>query len=135
MEEARQYAKLGDSKSSSVLHPEENGKKKLLEERKGTKSWKKSIFSWWKTDKIKSKPQEEPARSPSNSIPRRRLVSGPIHGSGKTIDGRHRRLASGPLTGLFNPTKRVENDIPYVCLDQLDRPQDVKTYGPLYLVT
>jgi hypothetical protein len=121
------------------LRPEENGKKRSPEEKKYKKSWKNSLFSWWKTNK-KSKPaQVETATRTSsyNSSPRRRLASGPVYGSGKTNDGngRHSRSTSGPLTGLFNPTKTSENEIPYTCLDRLDRPPAVQTYGPLYLVT
>ncbi|XP_050285100.1 uncharacterized protein LOC126724760 [Quercus robur] len=133
LQEARHHAREVGFQSSS-LHPEENGKKRLAEEKKGKKSWKNSLLSWWKADK-KSKLQVEPAISSCNSTPRQRLVSGPIHGSGKTNDCRYRHPTSGPITGLFNPTKRVENEISYTCLDQLDRPHDVQTYGPVYLVT
>lgn len=133
LQEARHHTR-GVDFHSSILHPEENGKRRLSEEKRGKKSWKGSLLSWWKTDK-KSKPQVEPASSSYNSIPRRRLVSGPIHGSGKTNDGRHRHPTSGPITSFFNPTKRVENEIPYICLEQLVKPNDIQTYGPVYLVT
>nr|XP_023902266.1 uncharacterized protein LOC112014124 isoform X2 [Quercus suber]XP_023902267.1 uncharacterized protein LOC112014124 isoform X2 [Quercus suber]XP_023902268.1 uncharacterized protein LOC112014124 isoform X2 [Quercus suber]XP_023902269.1 uncharacterized protein LOC112014124 isoform X2 [Quercus suber]XP_023902271.1 uncharacterized protein LOC112014124 isoform X2 [Quercus suber] len=133
LQEARHHAREVGFHSSS-LHPEENVKKRLAEEKKVKKSWKNSLLSWWKTDK-KSKLQVEPEVSSYNSTPRQRLVSGPIHGSGKNNDCRYRHPTSGPITGLFNPTKRVENEISYMCLDQLDKPHDVQTYGPVYLVT
>lgn len=137
LEEARHHH-AGVDFQSSPFNPEESGKKRLPEEKQqGKKSWKNSLFSWWKTDRKRNRPQVEPTGSSYISVTKRRLVSGPIHGSGKTNDGRqwHRRSTSGPLTGLFNPTKRVENGVPYVSLDQLDRPHAVHTYGPVYLVT
>ncbi|KAG6733134.1 uncharacterized protein LOC122279724 isoform X1 [Carya illinoinensis] len=136
LEEARHHAG-GVDFQSSPFNPEERGKKRLPEEKQGKKSWKNSLLSWWKTDRKSNRPQVEPTSSSYISVTKRRLVSGPIHGSGKTNDGRqwHRRSTSGPLTGLFNPTKRVENGISYVCLDQLDRPHAIQTYGPVYLVT
>nr|POE48289.1 hypothetical protein CFP56_49994 [Quercus suber] len=84
LQEARHHAREVGFHSSS-LHPEENVKKRLAEEKKVKKSWKNSLLSWWKTDK-KSKLQVEPEVSSYNSTPRQRLVSGPIHGSGKNND-------------------------------------------------
>nr|POE48287.1 hypothetical protein CFP56_49994 [Quercus suber] len=86
LQEARHHAREVGFHSSS-LHPEENVKKRLAEEKKVKKSWKNSLLSWWKTDK-KSKLQVEPEVSSYNSTPRQRLVSGPIHGSGKNNDCR-----------------------------------------------
>lgn len=131
--EARHHARGVDLQSSS-LRPEENGQgRSEEEEKKGKKSWKNNLFSWWKTNRKNKPPQ---ASNCYNHIPkRRRLLSGPVYGSGKTNDGRHRRPTSGPLTGLFNPTKTSENEIPYTCLHQLESPRSVHTYGPLYLVT
>jgi hypothetical protein len=112
--EARHHARGVDLQSSS-LRPEENGQgKSEEEEKKRKKSWKNNLFSWWKTNKKNKLPQVEPESNCYNPIPiRRRLLSGPIYGSGMTNDGRHRRSTSGPLTGLFNPTKTSENEIPY----------------------
>ncbi|KAG6664974.1 hypothetical protein I3843_02G113300 [Carya illinoinensis] len=137
LEEARHHGRVVDFQSSP-LYPEEKGKKRLAGDKQASKkSWKNHLFSWWKTEK-KSEPRvKSTSSSYMNSLPKRHLVSGPIHGSGKTKnnDGRHGRPSSGPLTGLFNPTKRVENEIPYMCLDEVDRPQALQTYGPVYLVT
>ncbi|KAE7998968.1 hypothetical protein FH972_003457 [Carpinus fangiana] len=134
--EARHHARGVDLQSSS-LRPEENGHgKSEEEEKKRKKSWKNNLFSWWKTNRKNKPPQVEPESNCYNHIPiRRRLLSGPIYGSGMTNDGRHRSPTSGPLTGLFNPTKTSENEIPYTSLHQLESPRSVHTYGPLYLVT
>ncbi|KAH7546988.1 hypothetical protein FEM48_Zijuj01G0259400 [Ziziphus jujuba var. spinosa] len=66
----------------------------------------------------------------------RGYVSGPIVDSSgnKATDGRHRRPTSGPLASLFNPTRKAEKDIPYMCLNQLASPRGGQSYGPVYTV-
>ncbi|KAK2651990.1 hypothetical protein Ddye_011846 [Dipteronia dyeriana] len=132
LEEARQHAKEVNFEASST-NAEETGKKK---QKKIKKSWKNSLLSWWKVHK-KSKPIMEAAASTSNiSKPRKGHVSGPIYGSGRGDDMKLRRPTSGPIINLFNPIKRGEDEIPYMCLDQLNNnSHHVKSYGPVYLVT
>ncbi|CAK9144690.1 unnamed protein product [Ilex paraguariensis] len=137
LEEARKHTSEGNF-DVAPPYPEEEGKKQLVEvgERKNKKSWKSSLFSWLKPDK-KSKPIVEPSNTtPYISKPKRGYVSGPIHGNGGGgAIGRPRRPTSGPIMSLFNPTKKVENEIPYMCLDQLNNPHGFQSYGPVYLVT
>jgi hypothetical protein len=103
------------------VYPEEGSKKKGPEKvRKGKKSWKSSLVSWWRLDKK-----------------RQGHVSGPILNSYKGYDGKQKNPFSGPLiTSLFKPTKRSEeNEIPYMTLHQQNIPHPVQNYGPLYVVT
>ncbi|TXG68167.1 hypothetical protein EZV62_003102 [Acer yangbiense] len=135
LEEARQHAKEVNFEASST-YTEEIGKKKQLEgEKKIKKSWKNSLLSWWKVHK-KSKPSMEPAASTNISNPRKGHVSGPIYGSGRGDEMKLRRPTSGPITNLFNPINTGEDEIPYMCLDQINNnSHHVKSYGPVYLVT
>ncbi|KAK1575665.1 hypothetical protein Q3G72_007381 [Acer saccharum] len=135
MEEARQHAKEVNFQASSTNIEELGKKKQLGGEKKIKKSWKNSLLSWWKVHK-KSKPSMEPAASTFNiSKSRKCHVSGPINGSGRGDDIKLRRQTSGPITNLFNPIKRGEDEIPYMCLDQINNSHHVKSYGPVYLVT
>ncbi|KAK0597948.1 hypothetical protein LWI29_030116 [Acer saccharum] len=135
LEEARQHAKEVNFEASST-YTEEIGKKKQLEgEKKIKKSWKNSLLSWWKVHK-KSKPSMEPAASTNISKPRKGHVSGPIYGSGRGDEMKLRRPTSGPITNLFNPINKGEDEIPYMCLDQINNnSHHIKSYGPVYLVT
>ncbi|KAK4839514.1 hypothetical protein QYF36_022487 [Acer negundo] len=134
LEEARQHAKEVNFQASST-YTEETGKKKQLGgEKKIKKSWKNSLLSWWKVHK-KSKSSNEPAASSNISKPRKGHVSGPIYGSGQGDEMKLRRSTSGPITNLFNPINRGEDEIPYMCLDQINNSHPVKSYGPVYLVT
>ena len=118
----------------SILPHPESGKERVEEEKKSKRSWKHSLLKWWNAEK-KTKTIVEPANSSNISNPRKGHVSGPIYGSGRGVEARHRRQTSGPLTNLFNRSKSVENKNRYVCLDQLNNPHGVKAYGPVYLVT
>ncbi|WJX86659.1 hypothetical protein P8452_68941 [Trifolium repens] len=140
LEEAKE-AKL---KSSSV-YPEEGSKKTGSEkETKRKKSWKSTLTSWLKFDK-KNKVKETSNNNPKVSektkshVSERRHghVSGPIHNSYKSYDGKqHKHPFSGPLmTSLFKPTKREDNEIPYMTLDQQNSSHPVQNYGPLYVVS
>ncbi|XP_044485544.1 uncharacterized protein LOC123211084 isoform X3 [Mangifera indica] len=133
LEEAKQHVRDMKFKASSTFS-EETSKGKLGEERKVKKSWRNSLFRWWKVEK-KSKARTETANTSHISKPRKGHVSGPIYGSDSVDDMRHQRPTSGPITSFFNPIRRVENEIPYMCLDQLNDSHHVKSYGPVYLVT
>ncbi|KAK0598146.1 hypothetical protein LWI29_032060 [Acer saccharum] len=135
LEEARQHAKEVNFEASSTNTEELRKKKQIGGEKKIKKSWKNSLLSWWKVHK-KSKSSMEPAASTSNiSKLRKGHVSGPIYSSGRGDDIKLRRQTSGPITNLFNPIKRGECEIPYMCLDQINNSHHVKSYGPVYLVT
>ncbi|XP_022892039.1 uncharacterized protein LOC111406909 [Olea europaea var. sylvestris] len=94
---------------------EEAGKKKLDKGKRNKKSWKSSLFSWLRRETRNGKPD----------------------GTGASITGGFwaRRLTLGPLIGLLNLTRRVEDEVPYMSLGQLNNPQDVLSYGPVYLVS
>lgn len=132
LEEARQHARQMNLQNSQSNAEEARKTRTGGEEKKSKKSWKNSLLKWWKSD---NKKNTEPANSSHISNPRKGHVSGPIYGSGRAVEPKHRRQTSGPLTNLFNPTKRTGNEIPYMCLDQLNSPNGVKAYGPVYLVT
>ncbi|XP_020238363.1 uncharacterized protein LOC109817511 [Cajanus cajan] len=136
LEEAKQHGKEAKLKSSSV-YPEESGKAGSKEEKKGKKSWKSSLTSWWKSDKKSGKHSENPTNNskPKGSVKRHGHSSGPMYNSCNSSDGKHWRPTSGPLVSLFKPSKREENDIPYISLHQQNSPPTGKNYGPLYVVT
>ncbi|KAJ1408325.1 hypothetical protein SESBI_23607 [Sesbania bispinosa] len=136
LEEARQHAKEAKLKSSSV-HPEESGRRGSEKEKRGKKSWKSSLISWWKTDK-KSKLGEDPTNNSKSKVSGKRQghASGPIYNSCKGPNGRKNwRPSSGPLTSLFKSTKREENEIPYMSLHQQNSPHASQNFGPIYVVT
>ncbi|XP_027337349.1 uncharacterized protein LOC113851060 [Abrus precatorius] len=135
LEEAKQHGKEAKLKSSSV-HPEEYGKTGSEKEKRGKKTWKSSLISWWKAEK-KSKHREEPTKKSKSKVYGKRHghFSGPIYNSCNGSDVKHWLPSSGPLTSLFKPTKREENEIPYISLHQQNSPRVVQNYGPLYVVT
>ncbi|WJX92353.1 hypothetical protein P8452_74004 [Trifolium repens] len=138
LEEAKEHAHESKLKSSSV-YPEEGSKKTGSEkETKRKKSWKSSLTSWLKFDK-KNKVKETSNNNPkvSEKTKRHGHVSGPIHNSYKSYDGKQlKHPFSGPLmTSLFKPTKREDNEIPYMTLDQQNSSHPVQNYGPLYVVS
>lgn len=136
LEEAKQYAIESDFQTSAT-YPEETGERRLEPEKKKKKSWKKLLFPWLKDEKM-SKTSTKPATKSQVSDARRTNVSGPVYGTGKAMDGqdgRQRRPLSGPITSLFKPTKRADDEIPYKCLKKTDSHKVVQTYGPVYLVT
>ncbi|XVF25301.1 hypothetical protein REPUB_Repub13aG0201600 [Reevesia pubescens] len=133
LEEARQHARdINFQRSSSCS--EEVGKKRLGGEKKNKKSWKNSLFSWWKIDR-KSKPSSNPVDGLNISKPTKGYSSGPLCGIARGVDAPRRRPSSGPVSILFNPTRKVENEVPYMCLDQPNDPYQINAYGPVYLVT
>ncbi|XVE51774.1 hypothetical protein DITRI_Ditri02bG0068100 [Diplodiscus trichospermus] len=134
LEEAKQHARdMSLQRSSSCS--EVIGKKRLGGEKKGKKSWKNSLFSWWKIDR-KSKTSTNPMDGHNISKPTKGYASGPLHGTAsRGIDTPRRRPTSGPVSILFNPTRKLENEVPYMCLDQPNDPYQINAYGPVYLVT
>lgn len=120
------------------MYPEESRKAGSEKEKKGKKSWKSSLTSWWKSDS-KSKHGEKTTKNSKpmgGSGKRHAHSSGPMYKSCKSSDGKHWRPSSGPLVSLFKPTKREENEIPYISLQQQNNsPLADQNYGPLYVVT
>ncbi|GAV87317.1 hypothetical protein CFOL_v3_30743 [Cephalotus follicularis] len=133
LEEGKQHASEVTFRAS-LPYSEEAGKNIPGEERKGKKSWKHSLFLWWKAEK-NSNPIMESASNAPISKPRRGHVSGSMYQSGMGGKRRHWRPTSEPLSSIFNSTRTAANEMPYVCLDYHNNPHHVKTYGPLYLVT
>ncbi|KAF8011260.1 hypothetical protein BT93_J1768 [Corymbia citriodora subsp. variegata] len=133
LDEARQHICEPNVRASAQNSAEMVAKRNPGEDKKRRKSWKSSLLSWLRTEK-KSKPQAAPASHHHNHKPRK-IVSGPIFGASKESDARLRRLNSGSFSNLFNSTKRAENEMRYMSLEELDKPQGVKNYGPVYLVT
>ncbi|KAK8274138.1 hypothetical protein V6Z12_D10G054100 [Gossypium hirsutum] len=133
LEEARQHARdINLQRSSSCS--EEVGKKRLGAEKKSKKSWRISLFSWWKING-KSKPGSDPVHVPNPSKPTKGYGSGPLCTTTRGIKTRHQRPSSGPVSILFTPTRKMENEVPYMSLDQPNDPYHINTYGPVYLVT
>lgn len=62
-------------------------------------------------------------------------TSGPIYGSEGGNSCQPWRPTSTPLKSVSHLTNEVENEIPYMRLDKLDKPHGVQSYGPVYLVT
>lgn len=136
MEEAKEHGQETKQKSSMV-YPEEGSKRKGLEkERKGKKSWKSSLISWWKFDKNGKVKEAFDGYKSKVSEKRQGHVSGPImQNSYRGYEGKHKRPFSGPLASLFKSTKREENEMPYMTLDQQNGTHHVQNYGPVYKVT
>ncbi|KAJ4827599.1 hypothetical protein Tsubulata_026405 [Turnera subulata] len=135
LEEARQHAREKDMHPSLPQSKEDAGNQRMGEEPKSKKSWKNSLLKWWKLEK-KSKPIVESTNgSHISNLRRKGHNSGPIYGSSNGAQTKHRRPTSGPLSSLFNSSKRVQNETPYMCLDQVNSSNGVRAYGPVYLVT
>lgn len=109
--------------------------------------WKKSLFFWSKSKK-KVSPRQDPSSPVATTIAhgvvpafKRSAISGPITSSIDRRGASHLspsgRPTSGPLGfgGWFTPTRNRDLETPYMCLDQLDRPNHSKDFGPVYLVT
>ncbi|QCE02451.1 hypothetical protein DEO72_LG8g463 [Vigna unguiculata] len=135
LEEAKQHGKEQKLKSSSV-YPEESRKAGSEKEKKGKKSWKSSLTSWWKSDRKSNHGEKTTKNSKTRGGSGHAHSSGPMYKSCKSSDGKHWRPSSGPLVSLFKPTKREENEIPYISLQQQNHsPLADQNYGPLYMVT
>ncbi|XAR49825.1 hypothetical protein NMG60_11003978 [Bertholletia excelsa] len=137
LEEARRHASQENVEADLYFHPGEAQMGRSDEVKRSKRSWKRSVFSWFKSEK-KSNSSMAPPTSFHVSKPRRGHVSGPIHtngGGGSSDKDKPRRPMSGPLKGLFQSTKKTESGIPYMCLDKLTSPHGVQSYGPVYLVT
>ncbi|KAG1342561.1 hypothetical protein COCNU_05G007900 [Cocos nucifera] len=139
LEEARKHAN-GVKFSLSPLNSEE--KKVELEATQNKKSWKRSLFFWFKLGKKSSK-QSRTSKTNSSSCShdpnhKHGPVSGPLFGNGGNfalIQRSFRRSTSGPLANCFTPTRAEENELHYVCLAQQSNPSGVQAFGPIYLVT
>lgn len=129
LEEARKGISHG---SSTTANPEMSRNEQLDREKKqNRKSWKTSLLSWLKTDKKgKSTNHYQPTNSTTAPKLKRGHFSGPVRG---IVGSRVLRSASGQLGGVFSETG--ETEVPYMCLAQLDNPQKLHSYGPVYLVT
>ncbi|CAN4089225.1 unnamed protein product [Withania somnifera] len=137
--EARKYVSEGKFGSTPPRSVElrnnnfENNVKKTCK-----KSWKSSLFSWLKSDKKRNQGIRETSKASTIIKPKRGCVSGPmqgISGPGATA-GKPNKPLSGPLTSLFSPMNRLDNEMPYLCLKKVkDGTPDVQSYGPVYLVT
>ncbi|KAJ8553200.1 hypothetical protein K7X08_023878 [Anisodus acutangulus] len=139
LSEARNHAseeKFGATPQRSVELGKNNYEKDVKKTSK--KSWKSSLFSWLKSDSKKNQRGREPSKGSNINKPKRGCVSGPmpgINGPG-AIAGRPNKPLSGPLTSLFSPMNRVDNEVPYLCLQKVkDSTLGVQSYGPIYLVT
>ncbi|GMI77830.1 hypothetical protein HRI_001452300 [Hibiscus trionum] len=116
---------------------EEVGETRLGAEKKSKKSWRNSLFSWCKIDR-KRKPGSDPVHVSTTPKPTKHYGSGPLC-SRTTTKGvetpPHWRPLSGPVSVLFTPTRKMENEVPYMSLDQPNNPYHINSYGPVYLVT
>lgn len=139
LEEARKHA----NNVKFLLSPLHSEEKVEVEDTKNKKSWKRSLFLWFKLGKKSSK-QSRTSKSNYSSncshVPnhKRGPVSGPLFGNGGNlglIQRGIRRSTSGPLATCFTPTRAEENEVPYMCLAQQSRPSGAKAFGPIYLVT
>ncbi|XP_010937243.1 uncharacterized protein [Elaeis guineensis] len=126
--------------SLSPVYSEE--KKVEVEAAKNKKSWKRSLFFWFKLGKKSSKHSRTSKTNASNCshVPNHKHgpVSGPLFGNGGNlahIQRSIRRSTSGPLASCFTPTRAEENEVRYMCLAQQSHPSVVQAFGPIYLVT
>ncbi|WCJ39292.1 hypothetical protein M5689_020290 [Euphorbia peplus] len=141
LEEARQHARtMNLNNSTEELEPGKGSfSRRPAEDKKSKKSsWMKSLFKWWKKSDPK-KSASSPRESENSShiaIPRKGHVSGPVYSTSQPLNTKNRRQTSGPLTNLFNSTKRLGKETPYMNLDnQPNHPDGAKPYGPVYFVT
>ncbi|KAJ8756041.1 hypothetical protein K2173_024588 [Erythroxylum novogranatense] len=136
LEEARLHARERNILTFPPV-PIEVGGRRTKEDKKSKVSWKSSLFKWWKADKKHKQTGSEPATiSPKTKLQRQGHVSGPIRGSVRA-HSRQFQPSSGPLTSLLSPlkVKKSENEIPYMCLDDVNNDPEVTVYGPIYSVT
>ncbi|GMI73004.1 hypothetical protein HRI_000969700 [Hibiscus trionum] len=137
LEEARQHAggdtRVNFQRSSSSCSKQVGEIKLGGGHKKNKKLWKISFFSSWKFDR-KNKSSSDPAQvsKPTKGCG---YGSGPLRRTAEGIDTVRRRASSGPISILFNPSKKVENEVPYMCLGQPNDPYQINAYGPVYLVT
>ncbi|XP_016468137.1 uncharacterized protein LOC107790697 [Nicotiana tabacum] len=139
--EARNHESEGKKTGVTPPRPVESRKNNFEKDVKKTckKSWKSSLFSWLKSsDNKKNQRNREASKGSTINKPKRGCVSGPMPGySGPgAIAVRPKKPTSGPLTSLFSPMNRVDNEVPYFCLQKFkDSSPDVRSHGPIYLVT
>ncbi|PON63104.1 Ubiquitin-fold modifier-conjugating enzyme [Parasponia andersonii] len=114
-------------------NPEVAGNRKQDHVKKKKKAWKVFLLPWLKGEK-NSKSHMEPATNSRVPNTKRGFASGPIYSCGQALDGKHRRPTSGPIASLFNPSRRADTELPYMCLSQLGSPPTAQSYGPVYNV-
>ncbi|KAK8629222.1 hypothetical protein V6N13_078073 [Hibiscus sabdariffa] len=131
LEEATQHA--GGDTHVNFLRSSSSCSKQVGGHEKKKKLWKISLFSWWNFDR-KNKSSSDPVQV-SKPTKGYGYGSGPLRGIAGGIDTACRRASSGPVSTLFNPTKKLENEVLYMCLNQPKEPYQIKDYGPVYLVT
>ncbi|GAA0153103.1 hypothetical protein LIER_11417 [Lithospermum erythrorhizon] len=131
LEEAKKNASNDELKAAQMQPSWHEIRQQIDAEKKQKKSWKSSLLSWWKSKK-KKKHVEQSSNAPLMPKLKREYESGPMAGA---ITTRAPNSASGPLGRLFNSSKRVENEMPYMCLEDLNNPHHLHSYGPVYLVT
>ncbi|XVE88543.1 hypothetical protein DITRI_Ditri19aG0077700 [Diplodiscus trichospermus] len=133
IEAAKQHARDRNFQQSPSCS-EEIRKKRLGGEKKSKKSWKSSLFSWWKIDR-KSKPNSSAVGGTHVSKASKGYGYGPFCGTTRGVETPRRRPSSGSISILFNPTRKMENEVPYMSLDEPNHPYQINAYGPVYLVT
>ncbi|KAK6911788.1 hypothetical protein RJ641_023881 [Dillenia turbinata] len=132
LEEARRHASRGHLDAHLSCSQEAERSK----EKREKKTWKSSLVSWWKRER-KTNPRVELASIAQNSHTRLGgYAFGPIMQNDEVAKVGQQRSTSGPLSSILHPTKKVEADFPYVCLDHhLNKTPNIHSYGPIYLVT
>ncbi|KAG9443907.1 hypothetical protein H6P81_015247 [Aristolochia fimbriata] len=134
LEAAKKHASEVKPESSRQPSPRLKGEG---ERKKSKKSWKNSLFFWSKSKK-NVEPHNESSRATIGPKLKRGFASGPIFRNGERVVPANRsgRPTSGPIASLlFSSSRKEEVEIPYMCLDQVDHPRNVKDFGPIYLVT
>ncbi|KAF4399407.1 hypothetical protein G4B88_022490 [Cannabis sativa] len=136
LQEAKLNKKLNFEISSA--NKEEAGKRgpeqEKNEKKKKKKAWKALLFPWLKGEK-KSKSHIEQVTN--SRVPKTKggYASGPVYSCGMAAPvNKPRRPMSGPIATLFNPTRRSDTELPYLCLGQLGCSTSSSTngYGPVY---
>ncbi|KAK1288187.1 hypothetical protein QJS10_CPB19g02000 [Acorus calamus] len=101
-------------------------------EKSNRKSWKNSLFFWPRHSK-----KSLNSANDSSMLNQRSIISGPLFGTTGRSDPRRwmTRPILGPLVvgGLKRDVEELE--VPYMCLEELDNPNKVHSFGPIYLVT
>ncbi|XP_030490937.2 uncharacterized protein LOC115707196 [Cannabis sativa] len=119
----------------SPANKEEAGKREPEQEKKKKKkAWKALLFPWLKGEK-KSKSHIEQVTNLTVPKTKGGYASGPVYSCGMAAPvNKPRRPMSGPIATLFNPTRRSDTELPYLCLGQLGCSTSSSTngYGPVY---
>lgn len=113
LQEAKHHARKANLHSPPAHQDEEAGKTRRLnqdkENKRKKKQWKQIFLPWWKLGGKEGKPGMEMSANMSDHV----------------CDGRR---------GIFNPKRKEDKDMPYMCLRQLVSPRGGQSYGPVYMV-